>query len=877
MDRPIEIIVDNRLRIPLASLPTEVVEALKAACTYENPKKARMEALGRRDKRLRYAASKIPAVLDTWGMEAFDDGQMAFTLPRGAMGKVRSILRQSGLVWAVTDRRVEGTMASPPPMVHRIPDGGSLRWYQEAAIAMAIVRQNCLIRSPTGSGKTSLALAMMARLGLPCLVIVWTSGLLGQWVARLKSELGLEDDQIGILGDGVKRVRPVTVAMQQTLYAAVRRGEVASYVNAFGVVICDECFVAGTLVLMADGTLRRIEEVRVGDRVAVGGLVTRIFGRSYEGKVFRIGDSISTPEHPFATTGGWRKAELICGDDVLWYDPLHAMRIVRGQASQSQQDRTMPEAWSGAVRCDDRSMSAMWEGSAHIAARLSCDVEMRSQPSPLEQGQNCGARRSDSIGSSQGERFEPAEHWGKGQGEVGRSSGSRQVCEGNFYGATCEVQERNGEKPFTGAGGADDSGWQNQGIWWQRTWERRDSNENGVLHACVVGTGRVCFGVCAQDGTSEANALQAGFCLPGGEAGDRARWQQSSTGATTIGGCSEGCIFEIPGLDDAEAATSAPVRLQQGRADVRRIACEVATRVFNLETDRHVYVAGGVLVHNCQRFAATTFTEVIDLFAAKYRVGVSDDETRADGLECIVYDTFGQVAFEVSQEELIEEGSVLDVECRIIPTEVRADWYVAQRRSTGSPDFNRLLDELVTNKERNRLIAEVVRGEALSGEKVIVLTHRKEHAQRFDSDCAAMGIRSGIMVGGVEWKGRYDEAKAGLLDGTVQVVSGTIQAVSTGIDIPVLSRGVLATPIGNNRQQYRQIRGRLCRLGKQDAVIYLIWDRHIQGLATVRRMVAWNSKVSIREPDGSWVDGRRYLNRFDGDGTEEADGAQATS
>lgn len=242
-------------------------------------------------------------------------------------------------------------------------------------------------------------------------------------------------------------------------------------------------------------------------------------------------------------------------------------------------------------------------------------------------------------------------------------------------------------------------------------------------------------------------------------------------------------------------------------------ACGVvaACDVWNLETDAGVYVAGGVLVHNCQRTAARTFLEVLDAFPAKYRIGISADERRADGKEFLTYDLFGAVAHEVSQDDLIADGSVLDVECRMVPTAFRADWYVAQRDRGVPPDFNRLLDEMQADAERNALVCALVEQEVAAGQQVLVLSHRVEHSQRLDAACTVRGIASDAMLGGDEWRERFEQAKAGIVSGATRVACGTIQAVGTGIDLPALGRGVLATPIGSNRQLYGQIRGRLSR------------------------------------------------------------------
>lgn len=305
-------------------------------------------------------------------------------------------------------------------------------------------------------------------------------------------------------------------------------------------------------------------------------------------------------------------------------------------------------------------------------------------------------------------------------------------------------------------------------------------------------------------------------------------------------------------------------RVRGSRRDVRPITIAMQQSLWRGMTPEFVGLWGCVICDEVQRAAARTFIDVFDRFPAKYRIGVSADESRADRKEFLVYDLFGEVAHEVSQDDLIAEGAVLDVECRLVPTEFRADWYVRERAAGLAPDFHRLLEEMQRDDERNALVVDLVRAEVAAGQQALVLSHRVEHSQRFDAAISARGIPCDVMLGGDDWRERFDATKRGLSDGSLRVGCGTIQAVGTGIDLPALGRGVLATPIGSNRQLYGQVRGRLCRPEKSDAVLYVLWDRHVHGESTLRNMLAWNRSVVVRSDDGTWVEGREYLRRSDG-------------
>jgi superfamily II DNA or RNA helicase len=267
---------------------------------------------------------------------------------------------------------------------------------------------------------------------------------------------------------------------------------------------------------------------------------------------------------------------------------------------------------------------------------------------------------------------------------------------------------------------------------------------------------------------------------------------------------------------------------------------------------------GVVVADEVQRFAAPTFCETIEPFKAKWRIGISADETRHDGKEFLIYDVFGQLAYEIDQTPLVEAGYIHEVEIRIIPTEFKADWYAYDK------NFTRLTEEMGADPIRNGYVMEALRmAFADGGSSAMVFSHRVQHCKRIDYLCATAGLNSGLMVGGVENSKAFDDAAAGIRNGSVKVGIGTIQAIGQGIDIPAVDRGVIATPITSNRQQFGQVRGRLCRTGKgkDGAIAYYLWDQHVYGLRPIQNLMKWNKKVAVFN-GGSWVDGHQYVKLY---------------
>ncbi|MCU4719204.1 DEAD/DEAH box helicase [Halapricum hydrolyticum] len=91
-----------------------------------------------------------------------------------------------------------------------------LRAYQREALdAWRDADDRGVLELPTGSGKTVIAIAAIATLGVPTLVVVPTIDLLEQWREELDREF---DVPIGQLGGGTQRVESITVSTYDSAY-----------------------------------------------------------------------------------------------------------------------------------------------------------------------------------------------------------------------------------------------------------------------------------------------------------------------------------------------------------------------------------------------------------------------------------------------------------------------------------------------------------------------------------------------------------------------------------------------------------------------------------------------------------------------------------
>jgi superfamily II DNA or RNA helicase len=222
------VIVDSRIRIPLALLSQKAREELQAEFTHDNPDYEREERLAKARGRRRKGPPVQSKIL-TWSEE---DGTL--TLPRGRFVRICEILVGNGYEVFARDRRTEGT--GPKPKGYTLAAHIVPATFQVEARDKSLHIQNCIVRAPTGAGKTTIAEMLVEKTNLCTLVLVPDRKLFAQWVKRLQSELGMSLDDIGMIQGGKKhKIGPVTVGMVQTVSKHVQK-----YKSVFGKVIFDE-------------------------------------------------------------------------------------------------------------------------------------------------------------------------------------------------------------------------------------------------------------------------------------------------------------------------------------------------------------------------------------------------------------------------------------------------------------------------------------------------------------------------------------------------------------------------------------------------------------------------------------------------------------
>ncbi len=212
-----KVIISNQLK--LSQVPDEIHADLIKQLQFDNPKYIENQRMGRWNKgtpkRLKFF-SRV--------------GNNGLYIPRGFMRQLILMGRRLAEPIEIDDRRREH------PQVDFI-FGGVLKPFQQTAVNIMMSKDFGTLSAPTGSGKTVMALYMVAMRRQPTLVVVHTKDLALQWVDRIHTFLGIQKDQIGLIGGGQKSMgKVVTVALVQSLYKCA--DEVAPRI---GHLIVDEC------------------------------------------------------------------------------------------------------------------------------------------------------------------------------------------------------------------------------------------------------------------------------------------------------------------------------------------------------------------------------------------------------------------------------------------------------------------------------------------------------------------------------------------------------------------------------------------------------------------------------------------------------------
>ena len=233
----------GELCVPKAGISPAVLYRIRRLAVLANPAFYQAQAMRRSVRRIaRY-------------LTLFEEDGESIVLPRGCLPQLENLCAMSGCELSIEDRRYVGS-----PI--RVVFAGILRGRQQEALDALLAHENGILSAPTGFGKTVVAAALIARLGVRTLVVVPSTALLNQWREKLKRFLDIDEEPhvartptgrprkhqpgcVGCMGSGeMLRSGIIDVATYQSLFVRdddTGEVRVRGIVRSYGMVICDEC------------------------------------------------------------------------------------------------------------------------------------------------------------------------------------------------------------------------------------------------------------------------------------------------------------------------------------------------------------------------------------------------------------------------------------------------------------------------------------------------------------------------------------------------------------------------------------------------------------------------------------------------------------
>ena len=645
--------------------------------------------------------------------------------------------------------------------------------YQSAAVDAVVAQKYGILQSPAGSGKTQMGIALVKRFGKRALWLTHTLDLLNQSKAR--AELYVDKKTIGTITEGKVNVGSgITFATIQTMCKL----DLPQYKDLWDVIIVDECFPAGTQIQTPHGTVP-IQFICPGELVLTrnefsGKLefceVEELQVRSAK-KLLKVTSSngqsvICTPNHPFYTRNGYRKAaDLKNGDELyLLREGVRPVDMESYPTIRNSKGRTLSVLFQRMFR-------------KRKSSTLSLDGRPERNFSEIYE------RNQSQI------RFRENE---AEQSDVQRRSSSESVTnpERNKASSTNSRRER--------------SRFDNSA----RAFNQKPFRISPNVRVCC--TDQV-------EKSRLSDTLQNRHCHSPAENRNRSRWWLSRFQKSSERRYEKDGIFEWVRVESIEILKP---RSDGTFGDLCPENC-----VYNLAVKHnHNYFANGFAVHNCHRVAGTPtsvtqFYKVLNNLSARHKIGLSATVHRADGMIAATYALLGQVVYTVPDEAVGDK--IMKV--GILPVGTGVEISRACLNTDGTLNYTKLITYLTENLAREEVIVNTIK--LNEGKSCLILSDRLDHLEHLMKWLPSHMRKDAVMVSGkmTTKKGKAEREKAieDMRTGKKKYLFATYTLAKEGLDIPRLERLFLTTPQKDYAVITQSI-GRIARTfeGKAEPIAY---------------------------------------------------------
>jgi len=201
---------------------------------------------------------------------------------------------------------------------------------------------------------------------------------------------------------------------------------------------------------------------------------------------------------------------------------------------------------------------------------------------------------------------------------------------------------------------------------------------------------------------------------------------------------------------------------------------DVATMQSLKNNPEYIHDYSFVIVDECHHIPAVTFEQIIKNFRGKYILGLSATPNRKDGLQPILYEQLGDVAYEYKKKRT--HTNKLEV--------IRTD-FISQ-----ADNYASIINELCIDEKRNNLIINAIKSNI--SRKILLLTDRIEHINILEHLLMLENIDCVSIHGSMNKKEQVENMN---LVKDKSLILASTSYFGEGIDFPHLNTILFATPI----------------------------------------------------------------------------------
>lgn len=622
--------------------------------------------------------------------------------------------------------------------------------YQENAAQAILAAKNGILVMPCGAGKTIAGLEAVARIGMKTLWLTHTQDLMMQSMFRAKAVLGVDTSSYGtITGGKVNIGRGITFATVHTMCKI----DLTPYRDEWGCIVTDECLPGETLIDTSTGK-KELKNLCVDDLITSYNVISGKIENKHVTHVFK------NKAHDIVTVKLKNGEKIVCTKN-------HPILTPRRE-------------WMPAERLtnDDYVLRLVWRtsGNGHNAKHVQIQ-NVKTRILLLLKGV-LGKRRTKKSCLDRGTQNESVRNDVRYKSKICKRSNEAKQSDEKIR------SSRKSIKTF-------------KRYWISSKNKRRKRNrtnssaENYDACACRQRFGRSCR--ISDSNKNEkrfwiSNLLQGGYWNSGRDACGGSGRELSLFNRSAETGSKKRAVLEWVRVDG--------IAIQKQTSDGTFGGLCPDGYVYNIEVeDNNNYFANGILVHNCHHAVgsptkAMQFYKVLNALSCRYKIGLTATPKRADGMERTMYALLGDVAHEVTREEVAH--TTCPVEVVQIETGYQPNVDVVLC-GDGTISYASLVRDLTENRERFDAVRNIVEDCAKKG-SVLVLASRVDYLQRLND---AFSGKSRCLSGAGNSKAAKEERKSALKalnDGEIDALFASYQLAKEGLDVPGLRYVVFATP-----------------------------------------------------------------------------------